>query len=53
MKIFFNINDPLGQTYSLASSSERCFGLKFVMFCYILKSADVRVRTYGQHVRKS
>ena len=26
------INDPLGQTHSLASS-EHCFHLKFVLFC--------------------
>ena len=34
-------NDPLAQAHSLASSKQ-CFHLKFVLFCYILKSGDVR-----------
>ena len=36
------INDPLSQTHSLASS-KHCFRLKIVLFCYILKSGDVRM----------
>ena len=35
------INDPLGQTHSLASS-DHYFHLKFVLFCDTLKSRDER-----------
>ena len=35
------INDPLGQTHSLASS-EQCFRMDIVLFCYTLKSGVER-----------
>ena len=41
------INDPLGQTHSLASS-EHCFRFKFLLF---LKSGDGQ--TDGRHVQKT
>ena len=36
------INDPLGQTHSLASS-EHCFRLKFVLFSKVGTDADVQM----------
>ena len=44
IKRLYDINDPLGQTNSPASS-DHCSHLKIVLFCRILKSVKIVVTT--------